>query len=120
MSRFVGATRLVAEREVRTLVRTKGFWIGFGVVVVGLFALSILPTVFGDGPKKVAAVGTQAVEALADSGLDVRQVSGVDEAEGLVRSEEVEAAVVPDGSGVKVLALNDPPNSVVAALRTAP
>ncbi|MEJ2855661.1 MULTISPECIES: ABC transporter permease [unclassified Saccharothrix] len=120
MSRFVGATRLVAEREVRTLVRTKGFWIGFGVVVVGLFALSILPTVFGDGPQKVAAVGTQAVEALADSGLEVREVSSVDEAAGLVRSEDVEAAVVPDGSGVKVLALNDPPNGVVAALRTAP
>ncbi|MEU7530047.1 ABC transporter permease [Saccharothrix sp. NPDC042600] len=118
--RFVSATRLVAEREVKTLVRTKGFWIGFAVIVLGLFAMSILPTVFGGDRTKVAAVGTAAAEALAGSDLEVRTVSDVDAASALVRSEEVEAAVVPSGDGVKVLALDDPPTDVVAALRTAP
>ena len=122
---FVEATRLVAEREVKMFLRTKGYWIGLAVIVVGLFAISILPTVLGGGETKVATVGAKAAEALTDSGLDVREVADVAAAEALIRSEEVEAAVVPDtagesAAGVRVLALDDPPTDVVAALRTAP
>ncbi|MFD0207319.1 MULTISPECIES: ABC transporter permease [Saccharothrix] len=122
---FVAATRLVAEREIKVFLRSKGFWIGLAVVVVGLFAISILPTVFGGGETKVATVGSQAAEALRDTGLDVREVADVAAAEALIRADEVRAAVVPDttgesATGIRVLALNDPPNSVVAALRTAP
>ncbi|MFI9010882.1 ABC transporter permease [Actinosynnema sp. NPDC053489] len=122
---FAAATRLVAEREVRTFLRAKGFWIGFGVVLVGLFAMSILPTALGGGTTRVAAVGERAAEALAGTGLEVRAVDDVAAAEALVRSEEVEAAVVPDtaggsAAGVRVVALADPPTDVVAALRTAP
>ncbi|WP_367130151.1 ABC transporter permease [Saccharothrix sp. HUAS TT1] len=122
---FAAATRLVAEREVRTFLRAKGFWIGLGVLLVGLFALSILPTVLGGGETKVAAVGEQAEAVLRDSGLEVREVADVAAAQELVRSEEVEAAVVPDtggtsATGVRVLALADPPTDVIAGLRTAP
>ncbi|MBW4717102.1 ABC transporter permease [Saccharothrix obliqua] len=122
---FVAATRLVAEREVRTFLRAKGFWIGLAVVVVGLFALSVLPSVLGGGPTKVAAVGAKAAAVLADSGLEVRAADDVDAARELVRSEEVVAAVVPDdagqsATGLRVVALNDPPVDVLASLRTAP
>ncbi|MFE9747337.1 ABC transporter permease [Saccharothrix saharensis] len=122
---FAAAARLVAEREVRTFVRAKGFWIGLAVIVVGLFAMSILPTVLGGGATKVAAVGAQAADVLTDSGLEVREVADVAAAEALIRSEEVEAAVVPDtagesATGVRVVALADPPTDVLAALRTAP
>ncbi|RKT53877.1 ABC transporter permease [Saccharothrix australiensis] len=122
---FVAATRLVAEREVRTFLRAKGFWIGFGVVLVGLFALSVLPSVFGGGRTEVAAVGSRAAEVLAGADLDVRTVPDLAAAQDLVRSEEVSAAVVPDttggsATGVRVVARNDPPTDVVAALRTAP
>lgn len=116
---FSQATWLVAEREMKTLVTTKGFWIGFLFTVVALFALTVLPTVFGGDDPKVAAVGS-AVQVVRDKQLDVREVSSVQEAADLVRADDVEAAIVPDGSGIKVLALNDPPDDVIRQLVQAP
>ncbi|PXY22648.1 ABC transporter permease [Prauserella muralis] len=122
---FVSATWLVAEREMTTFLRMKGFWIGLGVLVVGLFALAVLPSVFGGGQTSVAAAGPRAAEALAGAELDVRQVADAREAERLVRAEEVEAAVVPDATGesatgVRVVALTETPSDVVRALSTSP
>ncbi|MFD9698777.1 ABC transporter permease [Lentzea sp. NPDC059081] len=116
---FSQATWLVAEREMKTLVSSKGFWVGFAFTIVGLFALTVLPTVFGGDDPKVAAVGS-AVQAVQGKPLDVREVGSVQEAADLVRSDDVEAAVVPDGGGIKVLALNDPPNDVIRQLVEAP
>ncbi|WP_086666038.1 ABC transporter permease [Lentzea kentuckyensis] len=116
---FSQATWLVAEREMKTLVTTKGFWIGFLFTVVALFALTVLPTVFGGDDPKVAAVGS-AVQVVQGKHLDVREVSSVQEAADLVRADDVEAAIVPDGSGIKVLALNDPPNDVIRELVQSP
>jgi ABC-2 type transport system permease protein len=122
---FASATRLVAEREVKSFLRMKGTWIGLGVILVLLFAGAILPTVFAGGPDKVAVVGQDAARVLTGTGLEVREVGSVAAAGDLVRSEEVEAAIVPDttgdsASGVRVVALDDQPTSVVAALATAP
>jgi ABC-2 type transport system permease protein len=122
---FLSATRLVAEREIKSALRLKGFWIGFAFLLVALFAAAILPTAFGGGRDAVAAVGPQAAKVLSGAELDVRQVDDVAAAQELVRSEEVEAAVVPDASGtsatgVRVIALADPPVKVIAALGTAP
>ncbi|GAB2804709.1 ABC transporter permease [Lentzea nigeriaca] len=116
---FAQATWLVAEREMKTFVSTKGFWIGFVATIVGLFALTVLPTVFGDDDPKVAAVGS-AVQAVQGKQLDVREVADVQAAADLVRADEVKAAIVPDGSGIKVLALNDPPNDVIRQLVASP
>ena len=125
MAGFGSAARLVAEREVKSFLRMKGTWIGLGVILVLLFAGAILPKVFAGGPDKVAAVGTQAVAALDGADLDVREVGTTAAAEQLVRDDEVEAAIVPDttgesASGVRVVALDDPPTEVVAALAAAP
>lgn len=117
---FASATRLVAEREISSFVRMRSFWIGFGLLLAGLFAASVLPSVFGGGQSTVAAVGPQALAALENADLEVREVADRAAAERLVRSEEVDAAVVPEGAGVRVVALSDPPVEVVAALRTAP
>jgi ABC-2 type transport system permease protein len=120
---FGAATRLVAEREVKSFLRMKGTWIGLGAILVVMFAIAILPKVFDDGPTKVAAVGPEAVEVLTDTGLDVREVDTVKAAEDLVRADEVRAAIVPDPtspSGVRVVALDEEPEGVVAALATAP
>lgn len=116
---FVTATRLVAEREVRTFLRMKGFWVGLAVLVVGLFALAVLPTVFGGDQPAVVTVGS-AADAVDGADLDARSAPDVAAAERMVRAEDVEAAIVPDGDGVRVIALNDPPTDVVAALTTAP
>lgn len=125
MAGIAAATRLVAEREVKSFLRMKGTWIGLGFILVLLFATAILPKVLDGGPDEVAAVGTEAVEALAGADLDVREVGTRAAAEQLVRDDEVEAAIVPDTSGdsvtgVRVLALDDPPTDVVAALAAAP
>jgi ABC-2 type transport system permease protein len=122
---FVSATRLVAEREIQAFLRMKGFWIGLGVLVAGVFAAAILPSVFGGDQDSVAAVGQEAVRVLDGADLEVREVSDLAAAEDLVRTEEVEAAVVPDttgssATGVRVVALNDAPTDVVAQLNTAP
>jgi ABC-2 type transport system permease protein len=122
---FAGATRLIAEREIGTFLRTKGFWIGLIVIVVGLFALAILPSVFGGSRDQVAVVSTAGDVVLTGADIEVREVADVAEAERLVRAEEVDAAVVPDetgdsATGVRVVALSDPPTDVVAALNTAP
>ncbi|TDV54898.1 ABC transporter permease [Actinophytocola oryzae] len=125
MTGFTAATRLVAERELRSFLRSKGTWIGLGVIVVLLFAISILPKVIGGGPDKVAAVGADAARVLDGTAMEVTRVSSVAAAEKLVRDEEVEAAIVPDTSGdsvsgVRVVALDDQPTGVVAKLATAP
>ncbi|MBB4910976.1 ABC transporter permease [Actinophytocola algeriensis] len=124
-SSFSSATRLVAEREIKATLGTKGFWIGLGVIVAGIFAFSILPTVFGNGPDKVAAVGPEVSRVLAGADLEVREVADVAAAEELVRSEEVDAAIVPDDSGdspggVRVVALDNAPDDIVAQLSVAP
>ncbi len=122
---FGSATWLVAEREMNVLVRTKGFWIGFLVTIVGLFALAVLPSVFGGDKPVVAAVGSTAVEALEGKELEVRSVPDLAAAEALVRADEVEAAIVPDTTGesaigVRVVALTDAPDDVLSALIAAP
>lgn len=122
---FATATRLVAEREIKSFLRMKGFWIGLGVLVAGLFAAAILPGLFGGGQPSVASVGQDTARALHGASLDVRQVQDVQAATGLVRSEQVDAAVVPDTSGnsptgLRVIALDDTPTDVLAALNTAP
>jgi ABC-2 type transport system permease protein len=123
---FWAATRLVAEREVISFLRMKGFWIGLAVIVLGLFAASVLPAMFSDGDQpKVTTVGAAAAEALDGADVEVRQSADVAAAERLVRAEEVVAAVVPDttgesAAGIRVVALDDPPTNVVAALSTAP
>ncbi|WP_369822149.1 hypothetical protein [Saccharomonospora sp. CUA-673] len=110
---FMQATWLVAEREIKAFLQTKGFWIGLGAIIVGLFAASILPGVIGGGPTQVAAVGPEVSRVLQASEFEVREASDAAQAEDLVRSEEVEAAVVPDTTGespagVRVVALESP------------
>ena len=122
---FARATRLVAEREVMSFLRMKSFWIGLAVLLVGLFATAVLPSVFGGGKDKVAVVGSAGASVLAGTDFEVREVADLAAAQELVRAEEVDAAVVPDTSGtsatgVRVLALSDPPTDVIAALNTAP
>jgi len=118
---FWSATRLVAEREVRMFLRTKGFWIGLAVIVVGLFAAAVLPSLFGGGSTSVATVGPEAARAVAAADFDVRAVADADAARDLVRSDEVEAAVLPDPAGtLRVVALSEAPTEVVSALSASP
>jgi ABC-2 type transport system permease protein len=124
-SSFLSSTRLIAEREVLTMLRLKSFWIGLAVILAALFAVAILPGLNDDEPPSVAAVGPEAARVLTGTELEVRQLADVAAAEELVRSKEVDAAVVPDttgqsATGVRVVARTKPPKDVVAALATTP
>lgn len=122
---FLTSARLVAEREIVTQTRSKGFWFSFGVMVIGIFALTILPKVFGGGDPSVATVGAAAEEAVATAAVDAQPAADVAAAEAMVRSGDVDAAVVPDPGGespigLRVIALTDEPTEVVSALSVAP
>lgn len=120
---FGVATRLVAGREILTYLRGKGYWIETAAYVVGILALTILPSLFGGDDPKVAVVGAQAERLVIDDEMDVRQVGDPAGAERLVRQGEVDAALVPDGesaTGVRVVALEEAPTDLIAGLNTAP
>ena len=121
---FVGGTWLVAEREIMTKLRSKSFVIStiitlvfiLGGVVVGslVSANASLPT--------VAAVGSAVATVEETKAFEVTEAESREEAEELVRSEEVEAAIVPDDSptGLLVIGLDETPNGVLAALSVSP
>ena len=67
---FLSATRLVAEREIKSSIRLKGFWIGFAFLLVALFAAAILPTAFGGGREAVAAIADPQDREVIESDLD--------------------------------------------------
>ncbi|GAA1216111.1 ABC transporter permease [Prauserella alba] len=122
---FMQATRLVAEREIKAFLQMKGFWIGLAAIVIGLFAASILPNVLGGGDTKVAVTGAEVAQTLEAGPFDVERTDDVAAAEELVRTEQVEAAVVPDttgqsATGVSVVALENPPSDLMASLGSPP
>lgn len=124
-SGFWTSARLVAQREITTQIRAKSFWISFGVIVLALFAGSILPGLIGGGDDviKVATVGPDAARAVAGTELQAQSVASLDEATALVRDGEVEAAVVGDPTvptGVRVIALQEAPLEVTSALVQTP
>lgn len=122
------ATLLVAEREILAQVRSKSFLISNAITLLLLLGGIILSSVLGGGdddPIPVAVVsGVATTEALADvDSLEAVAAPDREAAEALVRSGEVDAAIVPDGStplGYAVVALEEAPSEVVQALSVAP
>jgi ABC-2 type transport system permease protein len=54
----VSAVRLVAGREVRERGRSKGFWIGTSVWLLGIVAAVVVPAMFGHHGQQTFRVGT--------------------------------------------------------------
>jgi len=116
--------RLVAGREVGEKLRSRAFLLST-LLFLGLVAASIaLPALlFDDGPVEydVAVVGPAAA-ALADAAppdavdLTVTVADSRDQADALVREEQVEATVEVGPDGVVVTALQEAPGSLVDAL----
>jgi ABC-2 type transport system permease protein len=120
-----GATLLVAEREILSQVRAKAFIISTIVTLALVIGGIILSSALGGRETEatpVAVVGSVPA-AVAESGsLDVTEVGSLDEAEELVRSEEVDAALVRDDSpvGFSVIALREAPEGLIASLSVSP
>ncbi|AIJ22391.1 hypothetical protein [Amycolatopsis methanolica] len=67
----------------------------------------------------VAAVGPAAAQTVSGVDLDVREVADLATARELVRSGDVDAAILPDAGGIRVLGMSSTPTEVVQALSTA-
>jgi ABC-2 type transport system permease protein len=120
-----GATLLVAEREILSQVRAKAFIVSTVITLVLVIGGIVLSSVLGGRPTEAApiAVVGSLPSAVAESGaLDITEVADREEAEALVRSEDVDAALVPDDSpvGFSVLVLDEAPDGLLAALSVSP
>ncbi|WP_244255756.1 ABC transporter permease [Rathayibacter sp. VKM Ac-2760] len=120
-----GATLLVAEREILSQIRSKAFIISTVITLVLVIGGIVLSNVLGSraaDATPVAVVGSAASSLAAADTLDVTEVATAAEAEELVRSGEVDAALVPsdDAVGFSILALDEAPEGLVSALSASP
>lgn len=120
MTSFWQSVRLVAEREITVRLRDKTFLATTLFFLIFAAASAILPSMLSSDPSTVAVSDRASVSVLTDAGLTVRETSSADAAEELLRSGDVDAAVVSSGQGVTVLAMDDAPDDVVSALSQAP
>lgn len=117
---------LVAEREIGSKLRSKAFLISTGVLLLIVLA----GIVIGGFASKNAAAETMPVAVTAETAsvvsalpnVEATEVADTAAAEELLRSEKVEAAVVPGegATGLTVIALKDAPSGLVSALSQAP
>jgi ABC-2 type transport system permease protein len=123
------ATLLVAEREISSQIRTKSFIISSIITLVLILGGIVVSSLVGGNatdepePSRVAVLpgASEVVDGVPT--LEGVAVSDRAEAEELVRSGDVDAAVVEDASapsGIAVIALDEAPSEVVQALSVAP
>lgn len=112
--------RIIAEREISTKVRSRSFQVGLAIMLVGVIGLIVAFSLLGDRASDdtvavVDATATSAVESasvLADSAdegstITAEQFDDVAAAEQAVRDGDVDAALLPDGSGALEIVGND-------------
>ncbi|WP_460808695.1 ABC transporter permease [Micromonospora zhanjiangensis] len=114
------ATRLVAAREIRAKLRDRTFLFSTVLFLFIAIGATVLPALLAGGPSSVAVSRPAVGATLRDAGLQVRLVGDDATAERLVRSGDVDAAVVGTPDGSAVLAMDERPNDVVRALSTSP
>ncbi|ROP61450.1 ABC transporter permease [Curtobacterium sp. PhB115] len=121
---FVQAVRLVSAREIQARIRSKAFVVSalilIGMVVASIVVGGIVGKATADDTTPVAVV--DGVSLPTTTGLDVTDSNTVADAERLVKSGDVDAAIVPsdDPLGYKVVGLDDAPTEVVSALSVTP
>ncbi|NYF17913.1 ABC-2 type transport system permease protein [Microbacterium sp. AK009] len=116
---------LVAEREIGSKLRSKAFVISTAILVLGALALVIWGGFTAGNssgtPVAVTSNATQYVDGV--DGLDVTDVTDRAQAEDLVASGDVDAAVVGDASsplGFVILADSSPPTDLMLTLAQVP
>lgn len=125
---FASAVGIVAKREIVTRFLSKSFIISTAITLAAVFLVIVLGprlgSLFEGGATTIAAPAEQAsaLSELGDS-YEVTEVSDEAAAREAVESEEVDAAVVADQAspnGLKVIALDDAPTSLVQMLSVPP
>jgi len=122
---FWQATGLVAEREISSQLRSKSFIISTVVTLVLVIGGIVLSSILGGAAAeatRIAVVGDVPSAVSSVETLEPVEVADRAEAERLLRDGDVEAAVLPDDGelGYSLLALDEAPDGVVAALSVSP
>ena len=123
---FAQSVWLVTEREIGSKLRSKAFLISTAILF--LIALgSVLWGGFsaaGDNRAPIAVTSqTASVVAGLDDAVKITETQDADEARELVRSGDVDAAIIPGGAepfGYTVVALDTPPESLLRLLSVSP
>ena len=128
----VPAWRIVAEREITTRLRQKSFLISAAVLVVGVVAIVVLGSVFGDRPKHydvattdprstavVEAASTTLAASHEDSDIAVRSAPSPARAEALVEDGTVDAALLRTDDGFRLVGDREVAGDLSAVLTTA-
>ncbi|MBG6108593.1 ABC transporter permease [Frigoribacterium sp. CG_9.8] len=123
---FLQSTLLVSNREITVRLRSKAFLISTGILLLAVLASIVIGSIVSANaePAKIA-VQRSVINALPDLPQFARtDVDTRAEAEKLVRSGAVEAAIVSNSSvsklGITVIARDSPPAAVVAAVSVTP
>lgn len=121
----VQATWLVAEREMGTRLRSKAFLISTALLlVIALAGVIWMGIASSSGSDTPVAATTETAPLLAEiDGLTVTEVADRAEAESLLLSGEVDAAVLPDATSpasVVLLGDSDVPQTLVLMLSATP
>lgn len=116
---------LVAEREIGSKLRSKAFVISTAILFLGALALVIWAGFQASNSSGTpVAVTADATQYVAEAqGLDVTEVADRAEAEALVTSGDVDAAIVGDTSsplGFTVVAESDAPTQLLLQLSQLP
>jgi ABC-2 type transport system permease protein len=124
VNNFNQAVRLVSAREIQARLRSKAFVVSAAILLVMVVASIVVGGLVGkassDDTTPVAVV--DGVSLPSTGGLDVTRVDDRAAAEQLVRSGDVDAAIVPESGplGFGVVGLDQAPTDVVQALAVSP
>ncbi|MBF4582559.1 ABC transporter permease [Curtobacterium sp. VKM Ac-2865] len=124
MNSFSQAVRLVSVREIQARIRSKAFVVSAAILLVMVVASIVVGGIVGKasaGDTTPVAV-VDGVSLPSTGGLDVTRVDDRAAAEQLVRSGDVDAAIVPESGplGFGVVGLDQAPTDVVQALAVSP
>ncbi|RWZ53079.1 ABC transporter permease [Labedella phragmitis] len=122
---FLQSSWLVAEREVRMKLRSKAFLISTGILMLFVLGGILIGGLVGGNEEatKVAVTADSASAVTGQEGLDVTEVATAKDAEALVRSGDVTAAILPDDStplGIVVVADSETPTGLLQQLSITP
>lgn len=119
------AVWLVAEREIGSKLRSKAFVISTAILLLGALALVVWGgfAASNDAGTPVAVTAEVAPAVSQVEGLDISEVQDRAEAEALVKSGDVDAAIVVDPEspvGIAVIAESSPPTQLILQLAQTP
>ncbi|MDH6235321.1 ABC transporter permease [Cryobacterium sp. CG_9.6] len=124
---FAQSVRLVSNREIMARLRSKAFLVSTAILLFISIASVVVGSIASQNTSvpRVAVIGYVSQDVPQTLAFSLIQVDNVADAEALVRDGTVDAAVIPASTevsplGVSVIALSEPPASLMAALSAPP